>query len=179
MNLPRKFKIAVEGCAADCAQGPINDIGLYAKLQGDQRGFSVFAGGGLGAQPFLAKPVREFIPAEDLLIWCEAIVRIQHRYGERKNRMRARMKYLSRRWARQVPRRDRSRVERVAASAVRDAEEVREQVAASRTLRRGAGRVRQTLPGRAPDEHWRRTNTHAQKQPGHTRGRPRHCPSAT
>src|SRR5437870_6010219 len=97
LTLPRKFKIAIEGCVHDCAQGPVNDIGLYAKERDGARGFSVFAGGGLGAQPFLAKPIHDFVPAEDLLVWCEAIVRIQHRHGERKNRSRARMKYLVKR----------------------------------------------------------------------------------
>ena len=48
LTLPRKFKIAVEGCPLDCAQVPVNDIGLYAKLQDGQRGFAVYAGGGLG-----------------------------------------------------------------------------------------------------------------------------------
>lgn len=94
LTLPRKFKIAVEGCEHDCAQCPVNDIGAYAKIQNGRRGFSLWAGGGLGAQPYLAKPLVDFIPAEDLLIWCEAIVRVQHRHGERKNRMRARMKYV-------------------------------------------------------------------------------------
>src|SRR5438874_6410532 len=94
LTLPRKFKIAVEGCEHDCAQAPVNDIGLYAKARDGARGFSLHAGGGLGAQPFLAKPMRDFVPAEDVLVWCEAIVRIQHRFGERKNRTRARMKYV-------------------------------------------------------------------------------------
>src|SRR5262249_61881647 len=47
-----------------------------------------------GAQPFLAQHIGAFAPADDTLIWCEAIVRVQHRYGERKNRSRARMKYV-------------------------------------------------------------------------------------
>src|SRR5437867_2916686 len=94
LTLPRKFKIAVEGCANDCAQAPVNDIGLYAKEHGGVHGFAMIVAGGLGAQPFLAKPLTDFIPADDLLIWCEAVVRIQHRYGERKNRNKARMKYL-------------------------------------------------------------------------------------
>ena len=95
LTLPRKFKIAVEGCPEDCAQVPVNDIG--ALRQGCATGCAasrVWAGGGLGAQPFLAKPVADFVPAEDLLVWCEAIVRVQHRHGERKNRSRARMKYV-------------------------------------------------------------------------------------
>src|SRR5690349_10399564 len=94
LTLPRKFKIALEGCRHDCAQAPVNDIGLYAKRRGDVLGFSVHAGGGLGAQPFLAKPIADFIPARDLLVWCEAVVRVQHRHGERKNRHKARMKYV-------------------------------------------------------------------------------------
>lgn len=98
LTLPRKFKIALSNCPRDCAQGPINDIGLYAHVRqngaGPVMGFSVYAGGGLGAQPFLATLVREFVPAEDILIVCEGIVRFQHKAGERKNRSRARMKYL-------------------------------------------------------------------------------------
>jgi len=94
LTLPRKFKIAVEGCPIDCAQATINDIGLYAKVKDGRRGFAVWAGGGLGASPFLAVPVLEFVAAEDVLIACEAVVRIQHRGGERKNRHKARLKFL-------------------------------------------------------------------------------------
>ena len=72
----------------------MNDIGVYAKVRDGQRGFVVYAGGGLGSQAYLAHLVADFIPADDLLVWCEAIVRIQHRHGERKNRSRARMKYV-------------------------------------------------------------------------------------
>jgi sulfite reductase beta subunit-like hemoprotein len=94
LTLPRKFKIALESCPIDCVQTSINDIGLYARRRGDENGFSVWGGGGLGASPFLAVPVAEFVPAEDVLIWCEAIVRVQHRSGERKNRHKARLKFL-------------------------------------------------------------------------------------
>src|SRR6185295_8969792 len=95
LTLPRKFKIALSNCHRDCAQGAINDVGLYAH-GAPSDGFAVYAAGGLGSQAFLAKRVREFIPAEDVLIVCEALVRLQHRAGERKNRSRARMKYLMR-----------------------------------------------------------------------------------
>jgi len=98
LTLPRKFKIALSSCPRDCAQGAINDIGLYAHVRGEgtrgERGFAVHVAGGLGAQPFLAKRIRDFVPADDVLVLCEAIVRLQHRLGERKNRNRARMKYL-------------------------------------------------------------------------------------
>lgn len=96
LTLPRKFKIGVEGCPLDCAQAAINDIGLYAAEQGGTRGFSVWAGGGLGAAPFLAVRVADFVPAQDVLVWCEAIVRVHHRAGERKNRHKARLKFVAR-----------------------------------------------------------------------------------
>src|SRR5262249_46079219 len=94
LTLPRKFKIAVSGCANDCAQGPVNDIAYFPRERDGRRGFSVHAGGGLGSQPFLARPIREFLPLEDTLIMAEAVLRVQHRSGERKNRKKARMKYL-------------------------------------------------------------------------------------
>lgn len=94
LTLPRKFKIAVASCAADCVQGPVNDIGLYPTVKDGELGFRVLAGGGLGSQPFLAVPVRDFVRAADLLVLVESIVRVHHRLGERKNRYRARLKYV-------------------------------------------------------------------------------------
>src|SRR5207247_2519931 len=69
LTLPRKFKIAIEGCEHDCAKAPVNDIGLYAKARDGARGFSLHAGGGLGAQPFLAKPMRDFVPPQAVRVW--------------------------------------------------------------------------------------------------------------
>jgi sulfite reductase beta subunit-like hemoprotein len=168
LTLPRKFKIAVEGCEHDCAQGPINDIGLYAKLRDGVRGFSVFAGGGLGAQPFLARPICDFIPADDLLVWCEAIVRVQHRHGERKNRNKARMKYLV---AKLGLERFRGLIEGEVARVVTERgevlqAEVREAVAGYRMPPPAEAR-----PSGAPVlptfNHWARTNTRSQRQAGY------------
>jgi len=165
LTLPRKFKIAVEGCPEDCAQIPINDIGYYAKLVDGVPGFSVWAGGGLGAQPYLAIPVSDFIPAEDVLIWSEAIVRVQHRHAERKNRKRARMKYVVKRLGEE---RFRELVlEQVAAVDAERGEELRQEVrtmVAEYRLPDGAA-----SPAAAPSvegfEAWKRTNVRAQKQP--------------
>jgi sulfite reductase beta subunit-like hemoprotein len=99
-TLPRKFKISFSSCERDCAQGPINDLGFYAHVRTENgkrvEGFAIHAAGGLGSQPFLGVPIRDFVPVEDMLVVAEAIVRIWHRLGERKNRSRARMKYLMR-----------------------------------------------------------------------------------
>ncbi|TMA38041.1 MAG: nitrite/sulfite reductase [Deltaproteobacteria bacterium] len=168
LTLPRKFKIAVEGCVNDCAQAPVNDIGLYAKVRDGARGFSLHAGGGLGAQPFLAKPIRDFIPDRDLLVWCEAIVRVQHRFGERKNRNKARMKYLVQKMGLE---RFRAAVETEVehVDGERGAElrtQVDEALAAYRPPQAPDTR-RVAVTPRADFAHWQRTNTRAQRQPGY------------
>ncbi len=168
LTLPRKFKIAVEGCGEDCAQAPINDIGAYAKVRSGQRGFALIAGGGLGAQPFLAKPICDFVPDLDLLVWCEAIVRIQHRYGERKNRNRARMKYLVQKMGLEKFRAAvEAEVARVAAERGEELRaQVREAVAGYRVP--PAPDARRTAAAPLPVfVHWQRTNTRPQRQPGY------------
>jgi sulfite reductase beta subunit-like hemoprotein len=168
LTLPRKFKIAVEGCPEDCAQVPVNDIGLYARVHDGQRGFSLWAGGGLGAQPFLAKPVADFIPADDLLIWCEAIVRVQHRHGERTNRSRARMKYVVKKMGldgfRRVVEEQVGRVTAERGGELRD--EVREHVRLYQTpaLPPPPAAPAAAAPGFAA---WRQTNVRPQRQPGY------------
>lgn len=97
-RLPRKVKIAFSGCPADCAFTQIHDIGAVAALQesngATQRGFRLVVGGGLGTIPRLAQVLHEFLPANELVPTCEAVVRVFERLGERGNRNRARMKFL-------------------------------------------------------------------------------------
>ena len=96
-NLPRKFKIAFDGCShRDCIQGAINDIGLRAVIRDGRRGFRVVIGGGLGPLPTEAQLLDEFVPEERLLNKCEAIIRVFNEYGNRKNKNTARMKFLLR-----------------------------------------------------------------------------------
>ncbi|OGX28995.1 MAG: hypothetical protein A3B78_04145 [Omnitrophica WOR_2 bacterium RIFCSPHIGHO2_02_FULL_67_20] len=92
--LPRKVKIAFEGCAIDHARTPIHDLGVVAALQGDQPGFRIYAGGGLGPVPRMAQLVEPWTSAEYLLPTIEAILRVFDRFGERRNRARARLKFL-------------------------------------------------------------------------------------
>src|ERR1022692_1387214 len=96
-NLPRKFKIAFDGCAGkDCIQGAINDIGLRAVIQDGRRGFRAIIGGGLGPLPTEAQLLDEFLPEERLLQRCEAVIRVFNRYGNRKNKNLARLKFVMR-----------------------------------------------------------------------------------
>ena len=96
-DLPRKFKIAFDGCAGDdCIQGAINDIGLHAVVRDGRRGFRMIVGGGLGPLPMEANLLDEFVPEDRLLNKCEAVIRVFNRYGNRRNKNMARMKFLIR-----------------------------------------------------------------------------------
>ncbi len=94
-RLPRKFKISFSGCEKDCSAGTINDIGVIAVKDDQGRlAFRLLVGGGLGTTPFPAQVLEEFTPPEDLIITMEAILRVFDRMGNRKNKNRARMKWL-------------------------------------------------------------------------------------
>jgi sulfite reductase (ferredoxin) len=95
-SLPRKFKIALEGCAEDHAAAAIHDIGLFARVREGRRGFEVRLGGGTSILPISARPLLELLPAGDLLALAEAVVRVFHRLGDRKNRQANRLKFLVR-----------------------------------------------------------------------------------
>jgi sulfite reductase (ferredoxin) len=97
-NLGRKFKITFEGCSDDHSGLRIHDIGLWAVTKTRngtlRRGFRVYLGGGLGAAPQLAHLYTDFLPTDELLNLAAAALRLFDRYGERKARMKARMKFL-------------------------------------------------------------------------------------
>lgn len=94
-NLPRKFKIAFSGCAHDCAVAGIHDIGFIAS-QNDkgERGFTVYAGAGLGAIPKVGVLVSGFLPERFIVPLCDAILKIFDRDGNRKSTNYARIKFL-------------------------------------------------------------------------------------
>src|SRR3990172_5182976 len=96
-KLPRKFKIAFSACAHDHGLVPIHDLGATAVIRDGRRGFRVTVGGGLGAAPMIAEVLDEFVPESELLRVIEATIRIFDRHGERKNRNKARIKFLVKR----------------------------------------------------------------------------------
>ncbi|HUS61072.1 MAG TPA: nitrite/sulfite reductase [Acidimicrobiales bacterium] len=98
-RLPRKFKVNFSGCVTDCGQAMFNDVGVIAvnRPRDDgtlEPGFRVFFAGGLGANPHPAQALEEFTPRPDLLPTIEAILRVFDHYGNRDNKLRARMKWL-------------------------------------------------------------------------------------
>src|SRR6059036_2753600 len=101
-DLPRKFKIAFSGCADDggCAVAGIHDVGLIAQVRGSngtaRRGFKVLVGGGLGSLPTEASLLTDFLPEEELLPTIEAVLRVFSETGNRKNKLKARLKFVLR-----------------------------------------------------------------------------------
>lgn len=94
-NMGRKFKVCFEGCPdVDHAGVRIHDIGFHARIKDGKRGFRIYLGGGLGAQPSLGILWSDFIPVEEVLPISASVVRVFDRFGERKLRMQARMKFL-------------------------------------------------------------------------------------
>jgi sulfite reductase (ferredoxin) len=94
-EMGRKIKISFSATAKDTAFSYIHDLGFIPKVNANgERGFKVMFAGGLGAQPFLASMVYEFLPEDQLIPYTESVLRVFDRYGERTNRNKARMKYL-------------------------------------------------------------------------------------
>ncbi len=93
--LPRKFKIAVTGAPFDRAAVKVHDIGLRMhRNAAGEPGFEVIVGGGLGRTPMIGKTIRGFLPADQLLPYVTAIMRVYNRFGRRDNKYKARIKIL-------------------------------------------------------------------------------------
>ncbi len=98
-DMGRKFKVAFSGCKTrSCGLTNIHDLGFIAKtwqVNGvTHRGFEVVIGGGLGAVPYDAKLFDAAVPEEEILPLAQATCRVFARLGEKRNRGRARMKFL-------------------------------------------------------------------------------------
>ncbi|MDQ3046547.1 MAG: HEPN domain-containing protein [Bacteroidota bacterium] len=97
-ELGRKIKIAFSSNDDDTAYTFMHDLGFIPKVKIIEgkivRGFKVLIGGGLGAQPFLAKTAFDFLEEDQLVPFTEAVIRVFDRHGERTSRHKARIKYL-------------------------------------------------------------------------------------
>jgi sulfite reductase (NADPH) hemoprotein beta-component len=96
-TLPRKFKIAFEGCVGDHVMIGINDLGFRAVAgPSGGRGFRVTAGGGTAILVTNAGLLHEFLPASEILRVAEAILRVFKRFGDYQHKQRNRMKFMIR-----------------------------------------------------------------------------------
>ncbi|MBZ5557214.1 MAG: nitrite/sulfite reductase [Acidobacteriia bacterium] len=192
-TLPRKFKIAFEGCATDHIAIAINDLGFRALVGPDGgRGFRVTAGGGTAILVTSAGVLHEFLPASEIFRVAEAVLRIFHRLGDYEHKQRNRMKFLIKtlgwtRWREEYDReltacRLRGQVPTLeidspateptpdwAKDVPPPVGDVAERVAAGRTTGPGLTPTIAPLLFAGDDAYarWRVTNTHPQKQFGY------------
>jgi sulfite reductase (NADPH) hemoprotein beta-component len=161
-TLPRKFKIAFGGCCGyDCVGASFGDIGFLARLREGRPGFRVTLGGGLSTLRRRGILAHEFAPADEVLEIAEAVVRVFHRTGDRKNKHKARLKFVV---AALGP-------ERFLAEYLRERETIRAE--GGRALRaevESAPRVPRSprfRPERPGLAEFARTNVRPQREPGH------------
>lgn len=166
----RKFKPAFSGCAQHaCGLTSLHDIGFIAvKLNEngvEKRGFDVYVGGGLGAVPYMAKRFDSFVPVEEILPLTQAVARVFARLGEKKNRSRARIKFLVQDLGidkfREIVLEERKTLapDPRWTNFLKDAEEFTESAS------RPGGEA--PAEGSESFQRWMKTNTRPQKQPGY------------
>jgi sulfite reductase (ferredoxin) len=93
-QLPRKYKLAFSGCSEDCAAATVSDLGFIAKHRDGVDGFAVYVGGGMGSASRVGLLLEEFIPTSQAPVVAEAIKRLFDKKGNRKNKHRARIRFL-------------------------------------------------------------------------------------
>ncbi|MDQ0836922.1 nitrite/sulfite reductase [Sphingomonas faeni] len=92
--LPRKFKICVIAADEDRAAMRLHDIGIGLHVRDGELGAKIYVGGGMGRTPMISHEIRDFVPADDLMSYLEACLRVYNRYGRRDNIYKARIKIL-------------------------------------------------------------------------------------
>jgi len=93
-EMGRKFKVSFSSSDADTGLSYMHDLGFIAKLENGVEGFKVMLGGGLGSQPRHADVLFEFLATDKIIPLMDGVVRVFDRYGERKSRAKARLKFL-------------------------------------------------------------------------------------
>ena len=93
-EMGRKFKVSFSATDEDTGLSYLHDLGYIAKIKNGVRGFKVMAAGGLGSQPRHAEVLYDFLPSDKIIPVMEGVLRVFDRFGERKSRAKARMKFL-------------------------------------------------------------------------------------
>src|ERR1700689_2667371 len=170
-NFGRKFKPSFSGCSQHaCGLASMHDMGMVAVTQiengKEKRGFEVQVGGGLGAVPYQAKLFDSFVPATELLPLAQAIARVFARLGEKKNRSRARIKFLVQDLG----------IEKFKELVLKERKTLTPDprwtgfVDAAKKFEEAPLKPGSDWPSSGPDEcfaRWLKTNTRPQKQPGY------------
>jgi ferredoxin-nitrite reductase len=93
-NLPRKHKLSINGCGRACGQTLMNCQSWHPVRRGDEVGWAYYAGGGLGARPYMAKAIFSWVPEDLVLPVTRAATEVYRRLGNRRVRAYARLKVV-------------------------------------------------------------------------------------
>lgn len=93
-TMPRKYKVAIDTNVATANYSYIADLGLQARIKDGQRGFRVLIAGSAASNAHTGWEVFDFLPEKDLYRAAKALKNWFHKYGNRRNRHKARMRYV-------------------------------------------------------------------------------------
>ena len=93
-TMPRKYKVAIDTSVATANYSYIADLGLQARIKDGQRGFRVLIAGSATSNAHTGWEVFDFLPEKDLYRAAKALKNWFHKYGNRRNRHKARMRYV-------------------------------------------------------------------------------------
>ncbi|HEX7008481.1 MAG TPA: hypothetical protein VF184_00775, partial [Phycisphaeraceae bacterium] len=94
-DLPRKHKYTISACPHQCNAPEIHCVGLIGVVKDGREGFAVTVGGGLSAQPRLARDLGVFVPKEEARQVLEAITGCwMDNLRYRRSRAKARFKFM-------------------------------------------------------------------------------------
>jgi NAD(P)H-nitrite reductase large subunit len=86
LELPNKFKMSVSGCVLNCSESWVRDIGLT----GYEDGWTLTAGGNVGAQPRIGQEVAKALNDDQALVLVEKVIqyfKATAKKGERLGKM--------------------------------------------------------------------------------------------
>ena len=93
-TMPRKYKVAIDTSVETANYSYIADLGLQARIKDGQRGFRVLIAGSAASNAHTGWEVFDFLPEVDLYRAAKALKNWFHKYGNRRNRHKARMRYV-------------------------------------------------------------------------------------
>lgn len=97
-NLPRKFKVGVNGCSKHCISHEVQDLAFTAlKRPNGEVSFLISVGGGLASSRRFATAIG-YVNRTNVVKIAEAVTRLYRDFGCRENRSKARLGHLIEAW---------------------------------------------------------------------------------
>ena len=97
-NLPRKYKVGVNGCSKNCMHHEIQDLSFNAVKQANGKiQFAVSVGGGMASNKRAATHIGYVTPSQVIPL-TKVVTKIYRDFGFRENRRKARLGHLIEEW---------------------------------------------------------------------------------